>query len=108
MQEILERCKDLKVFEKRTVSDEYAELVFCNEDMEKLNKILTDVLGPAIKPKDMQPTDEHLQLTEDYGGGRANQTLFKKERDGALVIAMLWPWSDEEHTTLKVARRIIA
>lgn len=103
LKEIVEKCSKLGVDEQRCVSDEYAELVFFNKEIEQWHKILIDALGPAIKPPGAQPTEEDLRLTKDYGGIHDNQTLFKKEFDDSIAIAMLWPWQDETHTTLKIA-----
>ena len=103
LKEIIEKCSRLKVDESRSVAEDYAELVFFNKEISEWNKILVDALGPAIKPAGTEPTEEDLRLTEDYGGIHDSQTLFKKEFDGFTVIAMFWPWQDNEHTTLKMA-----
>lgn len=103
IKEIRERCGKLSVHEEREVSDDYAELVFYNKDLNEWNKALIDTLGPAIKPAGVEPTKENLRLTENYGGIYDNQTLFKKDFGNVSVLAMFWPWQDNTHTTLKVA-----
>ncbi|MCQ9208736.1 MAG: hypothetical protein NG712_05090 [Omnitrophica bacterium] len=103
LKQLIERFNNLSVDEERTISDEYVELVFFTKDTDQWNKVLTDILGPALKPKGQQPTEGDLKLTEDCGGVHDNQTLFKKEVEGALVIAMFWPWLDGMFTTLKIA-----
>ena len=103
LKEIIEKCNILSVHDKRIISDEYNELVFYNKEIDKWNKIFVDILGPAIKPAGVEPTKDDLQLTKDYGGIYDNQTLFKKEFDDVIVIAMFWPWGDDTHTTLKIA-----
>ncbi len=102
LKEILDKCRALDVYMQRRISEEYSELVFFNRDTEQWNKILTDVLGPAIKPVGAPPTEVDLRLTKAYGGISDHQTLFKKEFDGIVVIAMFWPWQDNERTTLKM------
>lgn len=101
--EIIEKCAKLDVDEKRELSDDYAELVFFNKQLDEWTEALTSVLGPAAKPCGVKPTQDDLRLTEDCGGIYENQTLFKKEFADLTVIAMLWPWQDKIHTTLKVA-----
>ena len=103
LKEVVEKCSKLGVDEQRCVSDEYVELVFFNKEIEQWNGMLTDALGPAVKPAGTQPTEGDLHLTKDYGGIHDNQTLFKKDFGDAIAIAMLWPWQDETHTTLKIA-----
>lgn len=101
--EVIEKCAKLGVEEQRELSDEYAELVFYNEDLEEWSEVLTQVLGPPAKPAGIRPTPDDLRLSEDYGGIHDNQTLFKKKFAELTVIAMFWPWQDKVHTTLKVA-----
>ncbi len=103
LKKIIEKCMTLNIYEKRTISDEYCELVYRNEDIEKLTDIFTDILGPVAKPPRCKPTKEDTILTKEYGGIYDNQTLFKGESQEAVIVAMLWPWSDGAHTTLKLA-----
>ncbi|MBL7196503.1 MAG: hypothetical protein ISS47_00235 [Candidatus Omnitrophica bacterium] len=102
LKEIIDKCSELEVSEKRCISNEYDELVFYNKQTDEWNKIFTDILGPAIKPAGVKPTVDDLDLTKDYGGIYENQTIFKKDFDDVSVIAMFWPWQDNIHTTLKV------
>ncbi len=103
LKEIIEKCSALGIYEKRNINDEYCELVFYNKETAYWLKIITDILGSAAKPQGIKPIQEHLRLTKDYGGIYAHQTLFKKEFGNATIIAMLWPWGDRTHTTLKIA-----
>lgn len=103
IKEIIEKYSTLRVSEKRGSSRDYDERVFYNEDIDKWNKIFFEIFGAAAKPAGAQPTDDDLNLTENYGGIQDNQTLFKKEFDDAIVVVMLWPWQDDVHTTLKTA-----
>ena len=102
IKEILNKCSELEVSEKRSVSDEYGEIVFYNRDIDEWSKILTGVLGEAIKPTGVKPAFDHLALTKDFGGIYKNQTMFKKDFESCNIMAMFWPWQDNEHTTLKV------
>ena len=101
--EILERCSKLSIFETRQIDDAYGELVFYNKDIDEWIKVFVDILGPAKKSRGIQPANDDLNLTKDYGGIYEDQTLFKKKYDDAVVIAMFWPWQDGTHTTLKIA-----
>jgi len=92
----------LDIYEKRLTTDQSIELVFCNKDLDKWLKLLTDVFGPAIKSPGVNPSREDQAVTKEYGGIRIDQTLFKSGDDHMSVIAMLWPWLSAEFTTLKV------
>lgn len=102
LREIIERCRMLEVDEERCHSDEYHELVFYTQEIDAWQKIMAEVLGPAVKPPGKKPSRDHLRLTEDYGGIWADQTLFKKDFNEVTVIAMFWPWQDGIHATLKM------
>ena len=103
LKEIVEKFNELDVYEQRCVSDEYVELVFYSKEIDKWDKVLIDILGPAVKPAGVKPTKDDQDLTKDYGGIFDNQTLFKKDFDGVGVLAMFWPWQDGTYTTLKAA-----
>ena len=97
---IIDQIQTLDLQEVRRLTDEYCELVFLNEEMDKCVRILTESLGPPFKLAGERTTDDMLVLTEDYGEIVDHQTLFVKELQGAKIIAMIWPWLDETRTTL--------
>ena len=101
--DILLQAKDLGVYERRSLSTEYCELVFFSKDLGSWYGILESVLGGPRKPPGSEPTTSDLDLTHRTGGIRVNQTLFEKDFDGETVIAKFWPWDDGEHITLKMA-----
>lgn len=103
IKDISDKLSSLKVYEQRELTDTYNELVFCNAEKDAWYAIIAEVLGPAVKPAGTKPAKDDLKLTDEYGGIFANQTLFKKAVDGVTVVAMFWPWQDDEHTTLKIA-----
>ena len=101
LNEIIKRYDMLSSQEKRRSTEDYDERVFYNKDIDEWNKVFTDIFGPPTKPTGTIPTEDDLDLARDYGGIWINQTLFKKESDNVVVVAMLWPWQDKVHTTLK-------
>ena len=103
LKDIIGKCSGLNIDEKRSIADDYVEIVFLNKEIGAWRKVLTDTLGPEIKPAGVEPTESELDLTKDFGGIRGNQTLFKKAFDDVIVIAILWPWQDGVRTTLKIA-----
>ncbi len=103
LNDILLKISHLNPAEKRTISETYSELVFLNKDIAELCKILTDIFGEPEKKQGAKPSKNILNLTKDYGGVWENQTLFMKNDAQNTIIAMLWPWQDNLHTTLKMA-----
>jgi hypothetical protein len=103
LREILERCSLLEVEESRHESETYSELVFYNKEIDEWLRILSEALGPPAKPPGNKPTKELERLTQEYGGILTDQTLFVREFDAVMVIAMFWPWGNGKYTTLKMA-----
>jgi hypothetical protein len=103
LREIVEKCSLLEVEERRHQDETYSELVFFNKEVDEWNRILSETLGPPVKPPGINPTKDLVRLTQEYGGIRTDQTLFVKEFDDVTVMAMFWPWGDSKHTTLKMA-----
>lgn len=93
----------MNVFEKRNITENYLEIVFYSRDKNEWERVFIEILGNAVKPPKSNPTREDSAITKDYGGIKADQTLFKKEIEGFVVIAMFWPWGDGDHVTLKAA-----
>ncbi len=103
LDDILVQARDLGVYERRSLSAEYCELVFFSQDLEAWRRILIGSLGEPRKPAGREPTEADLGLTSETGGIRLNQTLFEKEFGGQTIIAKIWPWDDERYMTLKMA-----
>ncbi len=103
IQSLRQKLNRLEIFEQRRQEDDYQEFVVFNWQSSDLAEVLSSELGPAVKPAGMKPSRDFQNLTKKFGGIFDNQTLFKKESGSAVILAMLWPWSDNEHTTLKIA-----
>ncbi|MFH1665778.1 MAG: hypothetical protein ABIA77_06510 [Candidatus Omnitrophota bacterium] len=100
----MEKGKGLKISEKRCVTEDMIDIAFFNTETEKWRSLLTEILGPEVKPAGVKPTSADMKVTAGYGGIWERQTLFKKEFGDSIVIAMFWPWQTDEYTTLKINR----
>lgn len=100
---IMAQASKLEVFERRSMSAEYCELVFFSQDLDTWHIILASVLGEPKKPAGREPTEADLGITSGTGGIRINQTLFERNFGDMTVIAKFWPWGDERYITLKMA-----
>ena len=103
LDDILVQARNLGVYERRSLSDEYCELVFFSQDLDAWLSILIGTLGEPRKPAGREPTQADLGLTSNTGGIWVNQTLFEKKIGGKTIIAKIWPWDDEQYMTLKMA-----
>ncbi len=103
LKETIAMCAVFNIHEKRSESGSYFECVYKNKDIAGVEKAISDSFGPAAKPPEAPPAKEDSRLTKDHGGIFKGQTLYKKDIGDSIIIAMLWPWQDNTHTTLKVA-----
>jgi hypothetical protein len=101
--EIFKKCNHLTIYDERSVTDEFIELVFYNKDLPDWYNCISSVLGEPRKAQNRQPNDHDLKLTARTGGIRFEQTLFEKTFEEGTIIAKFWPWQDGTHTTLRVA-----
>ena len=104
LKEFTQRIAGINVYQVREVSDDYQEQVIFNADIKKWSTILEEVLGPPVKPAGVDPSGTDLVLCQIYGSIMKNQTLYRKAFGDATILAMLWPWQDGTHTTLKIGR----
>lgn len=104
VKEILAACEGLKIDETREVSDDYAEFVVLKSDVEQWSEKIATVVGPAAKPAGEKPSSADTKVTDSFGGIQKEQTLFYKDQGDSMTVVMFWPWRDDEHVTVKVAR----
>lgn len=102
IKEIIDRCKEFEIFQQRMVSDNYAEIVMYTKEIFKWSVIFNEIFGDPVSPAGFNPTPEDTQITKEYGGIFAEQTLYKKKFSDNTAIAMFWPWQDGKRITIKV------
>jgi|SRR3989344_2484034 len=104
LKEFTQRIAWLNVYQAREVSDDYQERVILNVDIKQWSVALEEVLGPPVKPAGADPSGTDIVLCQIYGSIMKNQTLYRKTFGDGTILAMLWPWQDGTHTTLKIGR----
>jgi len=102
IKDILQRCSHIKIEEKNVISNDHVEWEFLQDVSEELEKILSNILGPATKRAGKEVKQSYLDLTIKYGGILDDQTLFYKKFEKNSIIAMIWPWKDNNQATLKI------
>jgi branched-subunit amino acid aminotransferase/4-amino-4-deoxychorismate lyase len=97
---------DSIIFETlRVDTDTYFEAVIVREHLQSLAQRLAARLGaPLLPPEDRLPQTVQ-KIIKEYGGIREGQTLYCLSNGGATIVAMLWPWQDGSHTTLKMLQK---
>lgn len=92
-------------FETARKEDErYLEVVVVKKQLADLVIKLDEFFGTSVWPGDQELSPEVHDVIKDYGGIMRGQTLYFWHQNGSFIFAMLWPWQDGEHTTLKVGK----
>ncbi|MEJ2246737.1 MAG: hypothetical protein P8Y80_11775 [Acidobacteriota bacterium] len=106
LKEITDCFSDLEIVEKRCISEDFVELVFQRQEVDEWQRILTAFLGPHVKPKGQATSEKDLALTARTGGISIEQTLIEKEFENESILAKFWPWKDNIHITLRMAKLV--
>ena len=82
----------------------YLEAVITLQDLDVLNSLLREYLGPATKVsgKEVYLPTKIQELVDSLGGLRIEQSFFYKQDGTQVIYAAIWPWqSDPNRITLK-------
>ena len=102
--EIMELCRFLPINETRSLKSDYKEFVVTVHEKDKWEFAFCRCLGHAVCAEGKGPEKDDAKLTEPFGGIRRDQTLYKATGQDFVTIVMLWPWMDNEHITIKIAK----
>jgi hypothetical protein len=83
---------------------EYFEAVITLEELDALNSLLREHLGPATKVsgKEVYFPTRIQELVDSLGGLRIEQSFFFRQDGMQVIYAAIWPWqSDPNRITLK-------
>ena len=103
--DLTDQLKHLAYAQKKYHVDrlgEYAQLVFDRRHLPAWMEALSKILGSPLKTDGQPVTEDIIRITEDFGEIFDHQTLYYREIDGQRIMAMFWPWSDQEAITLKI------
>ena len=82
----------------------YLEAVITLQDLDVLNSLLREHLGPATKVsgKEVYFPTKIQELVDSLGGLRIEQSFFYKQDGAQVIYVAIWPWqSDPNRITLK-------
>ncbi|MBU1906473.1 MAG: hypothetical protein KJ923_05695 [Candidatus Omnitrophica bacterium] len=102
--ELRKEIKSIKFDEVRKDTESYFEAVTLSLELPKLITILEKFFGLPVYPSKNELNSEAQAIADNFGGVRPNQILYFSNQEGEVIFAMLWPWSDEEHTTIKIGK----
>ena len=88
----------------RADEDNYFETVIIKDKVGEFFCALERFFGPPVWPPENKLPSQIEDVIKKFGGIVTGQTLYFCHQDNNIVFAMLWPWSDEEHITLKIRK----
>jgi len=89
----------------RTDKDDYFEAVVIRDEVAKLKERLEKFLGTPAYPSKDKLSPQIEKRIKEFGGIMSGQTLYFRNEGGKNILAMLWPWQDGYHTTIKLIQQ---
>jgi len=100
--QFINELRSIETAELRLGSEEWFECVLSRNKLSEVTILLSAYFKTPIKRSGEKPSAEAKRMTAAYGGIRKSQTLYYLKQNDREYCAMLWPWEDGEHITLKV------
>jgi len=89
----------------RTDHNDRFEAVIGQQEIDKLNLQLKSRMGEPVFPSENRLPHKVQETVNVLGGIMAGQTLYYKASETNNIFAMLWPWKDGQHTTIKIIQQ---
>jgi hypothetical protein len=99
-EQLKQAAKDVGFETSRAEDENYLEAVVLKNKLEELMLKLDSLFGPAQN----KPSAQAQEAVSKFGGITKGQTLYFWQEGESFVFAMLWPWQDGEHITLKMSK----
>lgn len=105
--QIKEEIKRVGLKDTDTDCDNLFEGIVRKEKVGKVTRKLEDFFGEPAWPSKSRLSLQMENLIKQYGGIMQGQTLYLSSKQNEVVFAMLWPWKDGEHTTVKIIQNTL-
>ena len=102
---IREEVKKIDFETLRNDKNDYFEAVIIKEKLVKLNERLKSFFGEPASMSESGLPPEAQDKINDFGGIMPGQTLYFRSEGADFIFAMLWPWQDCKHITLKIIHK---
>jgi len=89
----------------RTDNDDYFEAVVIRDEVAKLKERIEKFFGAPSYPSKDKLAPQVEQRIKEFGGIMSGQTLYFLNDGEKNILAMLWPWQDGYHTTIKLIQQ---
>lgn len=104
-EEMTKEIKSVSFDEIRSDEADYFEAVVTSEELANLNATLTKSFGTPVFLSKEGFSSKVQETIREFGGVWPDQTLYVWSEGSDVIFAMLWPWQDKEHTTLKIVKK---
>jgi hypothetical protein len=104
LRELIDSIKKVKVMELRNDKDDFFEAVVMRRKLIGLSTAFKECFGAPVWPLDKRLPLQLIRKINKHGGIREGQTLYVRRNAKHTVVAMLWPWQDNIHTTVKIIK----
>jgi len=88
----------------RDDSVDFFEAVLTKKDLPALTLKLDSFFDKPVFPAEKPLSEQAQAIAADFGDVMDGQTMYFKQEEKVGVFAMLWPWGDKDHITLKVGQ----
>lgn len=103
--ELKAQVKGVSYGELRSEDDNYLEVVIVKDKAGEVCRKLEEFFGPPLWPSENKLSFEIEDVIKKFGGIGVGQTLYFSHQPDNIVFAMLWPWGDGNHITVKLAQQ---
>lgn len=101
-EEIMNEIKDIAFDTVRIKKEYYFEAVILKENLPALTEKLKKLFGEQLYSSGKKLPPDAEKAVADFGGIMPGQSLYFLKEGDSSYFAMLWPWADELHITLKL------
>lgn len=103
--QLKEEVKSVNFDALRMDCDNLLEAVVVNRELDKLTKRLEGFFGLPAWPSKKGLSFKMRKAIDTYGGIQPGQILYFRNAQEGELFAMLWPWQDGLHTTVKIIKK---
>jgi len=89
----------------RLDQDRYFEGFLAADQLPHLVSALEKFFGPPAVPGSKELSEQAREIAAEFGGIWSGQTFYFHSHENRAFFAMLWPWADKEHITLKLGQK---
>lgn len=104
-EEMIDEIKGMEFDAVRVKDQYYFEAVILTAKAPALTEKLERFFGKQLCPPEKKLAPDAEKVSGDFGGVAGDQTLYFLKENDYSYFAMLWPWSDDCHITVKVGRK---